>query len=551
MKPTVRMISCSRSSFAAAGIVLLAGIGGCGSSSDHGADAAGQLEAGGPADAPLTSEVGRFPAAVTVNTCEDYANVSVGSYVVQSDYWNKSVCPGTQCMEINKTTAAFTLTQGPPACGDNVASYPNVLYGCSFGNCSPASVLPMQVSALSTVTSSWDFSVGGTTRDQYDVAYDIWFCPDASCGSSGFPKGAEMMIWLDYKNTHGWQYDLGSVNLAGHTWEVWQATMGTGANSWTYLAYMIQSPTVTTVNDLDLNAFFRDAAARGYIQNSWYLYAIQAGNELRTGAIPYSNNSFSVSINGVTPSTVPVAAAGASCDGGAPTAEGKLDVTDSYVTAGPLHGYGAAWTWVGSDSTATACATPTCTAPDSLQVTAVLSNGVAPLTAAAVSCLPAFPPSALCTAGTVTGDPTFNQVAGVGFNFKQDMGVGPGIDGGSVDGGAVGVDGGGGMDGGGGSVGTITIGTSLTVSVAASGTQLGNSSLRVQLMDANNNFYCYGGKLISGAPIPIGKFNTKCWNNSGAFATPSTPFKRVDVLVPGAASSDEPFAFCLTNVAVE
>jgi hypothetical protein len=147
-------------------------------------------------------------------------------------------------------------------------------------------------------------------------------------------------------------------------------------------------------------------------------------------------------------------------------------------------------------------------------------------------------------------------VAGVGFNFKQDMGVGaPGVDGGStgVDGGGVGVDGGGvGVDGGGaGSVGTITIGASLAVSVATSGTQLGNSSLRVQLTDANNNFYCYGGKLISGAPIPIGKFNTKCWNNSGAFATPSTPLKRVDVLVPGAASSDDPFAFCLTNVAVE
>jgi Glycosyl hydrolase family 12 len=69
--------------------------------------------------------------------------------------------------------------------------------------------------------------------------------------------------------------------------ELW----GTGANSWTYLAYMIQSPMVTSVTDLDLNAFFRDAAARGTIQNSWYLYAIQAGNELRTGAIPYSNNS--------------------------------------------------------------------------------------------------------------------------------------------------------------------------------------------------------------------------------------------------------------------
>jgi hypothetical protein len=137
-------------------------------------------------------------------------------------------CPGTQCMEINKATAAFTMTQGPDACGDIVASYPNVLYGCSHGDCSPASMLPMQVSALSTVTSSWDFSVGGTASDQYNVSYDIWFCPDGNCGTSGFPGELELMIWLDYKNVHGWQTDLGSVTLAGHTWEVWKATFGSG-----------------------------------------------------------------------------------------------------------------------------------------------------------------------------------------------------------------------------------------------------------------------------------------------------------------------------------
>jgi cellulose 1,4-beta-cellobiosidase len=433
-------------------------------------------------------------------------------------------------MEINKTTAAFTVTQGPAACGDNVATYPNVLYGCSFGNCSPASMLPMQVGALSTVTSSWDFSVGGAASDQYNVSYDIWFCPDGDCGTSGFPQGAELMIWLDYKNVHGWQTDLGTVTLAGHTWEVWQATMGSGANSWTYLAYMIQSPMVTSVTDLDLNAFVRDAAARGYIQNSWYLYAIQAGSELRTGGIPYSSDSFSVAINGVTPSTAPVAATGPSCDGGVPTAEGKLNVVDNYVTAGPLHGYGAAWTWVGAGSSATACATPTCNALGSLQVTANLGNGVAPLTVEPVSCSPTFPPSALCAAGTVTADPTYYQVAGIGFNFNQDVGA---------DGGAA------------GALGTISISKSITVSVSKSGTLVGNSSLRLQLTDVNNKFYCYGGRLDSGVPIPIGQFNTTCWDNKGEFATSSTLFKRVDVQVPGSASTDQAFAFCLTDVSVE
>jgi hypothetical protein len=108
---------------------------------------------------------------------------------------------------------------------------------------------------------------------------------------------------------------------------------------------------------------------------------------------------------------------------------------------------------VGSDSSAIACAAPTCTAPDSLQVTAILQNGVAPLTAEAVSCSPAFAPSALCTAGTVTADPTYESVAGLGFNFSQDTESDGGADAGSL--------------------GTIIIDQSITITVEKSGAQLG------------------------------------------------------------------------------
>jgi cellulose 1,4-beta-cellobiosidase len=522
---------------------------------DGGVDGAVLAEAGPRADAPLAVvEAGHWPAELTVSTCQDYASVNVGAYTVQANYWHKDLCPGTQCMEINKSTAAFSVIQGPSACGDTVATYPNVLYGCSFGNCSPGTMLPLPVNALSKVTSSWDFSVGGAASDQYNVAYDIWFCPDDNCGSSGFPKGLEIMIWLDYKNVHGWQNDLGSVSLAGHTWEVWQATMGTGPSSWTYLAYMITSPMVTNVANLDLNAFFKDAAARGYIQNSWYLYAIQAGSELRSGGVPFNNNSFSVSINGVTPTTSSVApVSGPSCDGGVPTAEGKLEINSNFVTAGALHGYGSAWGWVGADSKAVACALPACNAPGSLQTIPVMGNGVAPLTAEPVSCSPAFSPTALCTAGTVTADPTYNQVAGVGFNLNQDRTVDAGVpnpDGDAGrDSGAFDLDSG--TDAGPRSLGTITIGKSVAVSVTKSGTLMGNSALRVQLTGGDGNFYCYGGRLESGVPIPIDQFNTKCWNNSGKFANSSTPVQRLDVLVPGTSSTDEPFAFCITSVSLQ
>jgi hypothetical protein len=537
MKPAVCLKGFSGMSFAVAAVMLLVELTACGSDSGSRPDGAIGAETGALVDAPVAVESGRWPAEITVSTCQERANVPVGSYLVQTDYWNKEGCPGTQCIDVNKATGAFKVTQGPEPCGDNVASYPNVLYGCSFGDCSPATMLPMQVSALSTVTSSWDFSVEGSASDRYNVAYDIWFCPEKYCGSSGFAGGVELMIWLDYKNVRGWQNDLGPVTLAGHSWDRWQATFGSAMNSWTYLAYMIQAPMVTSVADLDLNAFVRDAVAKGIVQDSWYLYAIHAGTELRTGGVPYQSNSFSVSINGVTPAAnpdggvAPGETGSGSCDGGVPTATGGLVVSDTYVTAGSLHGYAEAWTWVGETSHATACASPACSAPNSLQLVPIVGQGVAPLTSEVVSCAPAFSPTALCTAGMVTADPTNLSVAGLGFNLSQETGG---------DGGANAS-----------SVGTIAINKSITLTVDKVGSASGNSALLVQLTDSNNNFYCvYDGRWTSGVPIPITQFS-RCWDNAGVFATSKSLFKRVDILLPSSASKDRSFAFCLTNVAVE
>lgn len=266
------------------------------------ASVVGVVDAGMP-DAAI--EVGGMDATAAmdgqsdgnVTSCAQYNYVTVGSYVIETNYWNQGACPGTQCMTVDQGSGAFSVTKGPN-CGNTVATYPNALYGSSFGASSPGSVLPKQVETLTSVTSSWSFSVGGVPTDRYDVAYDIWFCPNDACGSAGFNGGAELMIWLDYQNTAGWMVDLGSVSLGGHNWEVWTFTQGQGtANTWTYMAYLIQPPMVTSVTNFNLLSFFQDAMSRGYVQKSWYLYAVQAGDEIRTGGLPFDVTSFSVSVH--------------------------------------------------------------------------------------------------------------------------------------------------------------------------------------------------------------------------------------------------------------
>jgi hypothetical protein len=510
MEATVDLKTLPKIGFALAGFGLLIGLGACGSSS-----ATPTVSTADAAPPPVWS------ADVTVSSCEDFATIAVGSYVIASNYWNKDTCPGTQCIEMNSTTGAFSVTQGPPPCGNNVASYPNVLYGCSYGNCSPGTILPKPVGEISSLTSSWSFSAGGTSSDGWNVGYDIWFCPDNNCAANGFPKGLELMIWLDYNNARGWKNYLGTTNLAGYTWDVWSADMlvGGATDSWGYMDYILKPPMVTSVTDLDLGAFVQDAVARGYAKSSWYLYAVQAGMEVRTGGMPFTSNSFSVTINGQTPSTVPIPSQGPACDGGVPTVDGQLSISNTYVTAGPLHGYGAVWTAAEPPSTAAVCATPRCTGGQ---------------TGAAGTCSPDLGPSALCAAGTVSADPTYHATAGLGFELNQDL-----FDGGvdiSADGGNI------------ASIGTITIPNSLTVFVDRSGLN-GNNSLRVQLTDVDGNLFCYAGS--PNDVIPIAKFNTQCWNNKGIFATSSTLFTRVDVIVPSSATTDLEFAYCLTNVVVQ
>ncbi len=229
--------------------------------------------------------------------------------------------------------------------------------------------------------------------------------------------------------------------------------------------------------------------------------------ETRSGGMPFISDSFLISINGVKASHAPLPSTGPSCDAGVPTVEGQLTVNDGYVTVGSLHGYADAWA-----------------APGATSAPSVVACGT-----------PAIGPSALCTAGGISADQTYNSTAGIGFYLNQDVGSGFPL---GVDAGADA-----------GRFGTISIPNSLSVSITKSGKFNGNNSLRAQLIAEDGTSYCYGGAL--NVPIPITKFNSKCWNNEGDFATPSTLFRKLEIMVPSTAATEVDFAYCLTDVTVQ
>ncbi|MDG4837008.1 cellulose binding domain-containing protein [Micromonospora sp. WMMD967] len=238
--------------------------------------------------------------------CEQYGSTTIqGRYVVQNNRWGTTA---EQC--INVTNNGFeirTLNGSSPTNGAPTA-YPSVFFGCHYTNCSPGTNLPMQVSQISSATSSISYRyVSGAT---YNASYDIWL--DPSPKRDGVNQ-MEIMIWL---NRQGSIQPIGSVvgttNLAGRTWEVWRGSNGSN----NVISYVAQSA-ISSLNFSVLD-FINDTRNRGAITNSWYLTSIQAGFEPWQGGVGLAVTSFSANVNGGggptnPPPTTPPPSGGASC----------------------------------------------------------------------------------------------------------------------------------------------------------------------------------------------------------------------------------------------
>jgi len=225
-------------------------------------------------------------AAATGQICDQYGTTTQGNYVVMNNRWGTSA---TQC--INVTTNGFQIIQqdGTGNLSGAPVSYPAIYIGCHYGNCSPNSPLPMQISQISSANTST--SVTYPSSGTYDAAYDIWFNADTNV--SGV-QDTEIMIWLHHTGSiQPVGSSTGTANIAGRTWTVW--TGNNGQNN--VVSYVGSGITSISFNAKD---FILDAISRGsqYGTTSWYLTSMQMGFEPWIGGVGLAVNSFSASISG-------------------------------------------------------------------------------------------------------------------------------------------------------------------------------------------------------------------------------------------------------------
>ncbi|NRQ40461.1 hypothetical protein HII36_52890 [Nonomuraea sp. NN258] len=259
------------------------------------------------AGALLATGLYATPAQAAPVICEKWGSASIqsGKYIVQNNVWGADTA---QCVDVDQS-GGFTVTQAAHNNPTNgaPAAYPSIYAGCHYANCTTGSNLPMRASAAGFGALRSGVSMTFTGSATYNASYDLWFDPTPR--TDGQNTGAELMIWLNRQGSiQPIGSPVGTVNLAGATWQVWFGNIG-----WNVISYVRTTPATTI--DFAIDTFYSDAVSRGYGQRSWYLTSVQAGFEPWVGGAGLAVDSFSFGSSGTGDTTPPTTPAGLTASG--------------------------------------------------------------------------------------------------------------------------------------------------------------------------------------------------------------------------------------------
>ncbi|MDH6462823.1 hypothetical protein M2302_003004 [Micromonospora sp. A200] len=232
-------------------------------------------------------------ASADTQICEQFGSTVIQNrYVVQNNRWGTTA---QQCINVTSTGFEITTQNGSNPTNGAPTAYPSVFFGCHYTNCSPGTNLPIQVSQISSATSSISYKyVSGAI---YNASYDIWLDPTPK--KDGVNQ-MEIMIWLNRQGSiQPIGSPVGTTTLVGRAWEVWRGSNGSN----NVISYVAPSP-ITSMNFSVLD-FINDVKNRGAITSSWYLTSIQAGFEPWQGGAGLGVTSFSAGVNGGGSTTPP------------------------------------------------------------------------------------------------------------------------------------------------------------------------------------------------------------------------------------------------------
>jgi hypothetical protein len=226
----------------------------------------------------------------TWNNQQPQAVNGINGYAVQSAPFPSNGNPMTMQVNVTSGGVGFTYTPGGGynAPNNGPGSFPAVVSGWGPGHDGIQFYGPYktakQISQLTSVKSSWSFTMGSTG----DAVYDVWF------GNSATPAvpQVELMVWIGNTGKN----PLGSVANPGTAVSGRTPYVGTNGTGEQVVSYWVASPGTTSVSNFDLLPYFQDAASHGYagLSNNSYLLGVQTGFEVYSGN--WSTTDYNISI---------------------------------------------------------------------------------------------------------------------------------------------------------------------------------------------------------------------------------------------------------------
>jgi hypothetical protein len=241
-------------------------------------------------------------AATQVCGATDSIN-NLGPYWINNNLWGASSGSGSQCSwnnSINGSTLSWETSWNWSGSPNSVKSYASAVLGWHWGYKQSGTGLPVQLSSKPPITSSWSFSVSGSSSQ--DISYDMWVDPNANLGST--QASNEIMIWL-YKNgsIQPVGSPVGDVSLDGTTWTLWYGNIG-----WNVYSFVRDSNTTSAT--LNLDDFFQNLTTSHGLNSADYILGIESGTEIFTGSGELDTQSYSTVVGGSsgnpTPTLTPV-----------------------------------------------------------------------------------------------------------------------------------------------------------------------------------------------------------------------------------------------------
>ncbi|KAJ3828621.1 glycoside hydrolase family 12 protein [Lentinula raphanica] len=231
--------------------------------------------------------------AASATFCGQWDTTTSGNYELLLDQWGLSgASSGSDCASITSLSGnniAWTTTWNWVG-GTGVKSFTNIQLNAGINQ---------QLSAISTIPSTWNWEQSSSGTVVADVAYDMF-----TSSSAGGSATNEIMIWLaNYNagpisssyNADGQPNPVASgISLAGHTWNLYSGSNGANA-VWSFLP-STSGTTITSFSG-DIKTFFNYLIDEEGLSTSQYLTTLQAGTEATSGSATLTTTAYSVVIN--------------------------------------------------------------------------------------------------------------------------------------------------------------------------------------------------------------------------------------------------------------